>query len=421
MAAALLAGCGSAQAALEITVSGAEVAPRPIAVVQFAQPEGTDTDLAAVIAADLGNTGQFKPLPRDQMHEQPTEASQVTYRNWRVAAVDNVLIGRLTRRGGKTVVSFELFDVLRQTKLVGYDITVPDPRRLRYTAHQIADIVYEKLTGVPGYFNSQIAYVARTGTGKARRWQVVVADADGLNPIAVVTSSEPLMSPSWSPDRQQLAYVSFEHGGRSSIYIHTLATQQRRRLLQERGINGAPAWSPDGRELAVALSFERSPDLYVVDVASGQRRQVTNHFALDTEPAWSPDGRQIAFTSDRGGQPQVYVVSSAGGEARRVTFEGRQNLCPRFSPDGKSLVLINVEGNSQRVAVLDLESRALRLLGEGPLDESPSFAPNGAVVVYAAQGKRGAELATVTLDGRYRQRLSQAGDVSNPAWSALVR
>jgi len=419
-AAFLLAACGSAHAGLEITVSGGEVAARPIAIVPFAQPAGTGTNLADIIAADLARSGQFQPLPTADMLERPTDATRVDYRNWRLVGVDNVVVGELRRVAGRLSVRFQLLDVLRASTLAAYDVEVPDARRLRPVAHQIADLVYEKLLGIPGYFNSQIAYVAAQGQGPSRLFQIVVADADGVNPVTVATSREPLMSPSWSPDRRQLAYVGFERG-RSAIYIHTLATGHLRRFVQERGINGAPAWSPDGRELAVTLSFERNPDIYVIDVATGARRRVTDHFAIDTEPAWSPDGRHIAFTSDRGGQPQVYIVGAAGGEPRRVTFQGRQNLRPRYSPDGRSLVLVNVDETGYRIGLLDLSTRALRVLSDGPLDESPGFAPNGAVVIYAAQGQQGAELATVTVDGRIRQRLSQPGDVREPTWSSLIR
>jgi TolB protein len=420
LAALLFAACAPAHAGLEITVSGGEVAARPIAVVPFAQPGDAGTDLAEVIAADLGRSGQFQPLPPNDMLEKPTDASQVNFRNWRVVAVDYVVVGQMRRAGAKLTVQVQLLDVLRANVLQTYTVEAPDSRRLRPVAHHIADLIYEKLTGTPGYFNSQIAYVSATGQGKGRLFQIFVADADGVNATRVAWSQEPLMSPSWSPDRTQLAYVGFERG-RSVIYVHTLATGKVTPFVQERGINGAPAWSPDGRQLAVTLSFERNPDIYVIDVATRSRRQLTQHFAIDTEPAWSPDGRQIAFTSDRGGQPQIYVVSASGGEARRVTFEGKQNLRARYAPDGKSLVLVNVENNNYRIGLLDLATRNLRLLSDGPLDESPSFAPNGAVVIYSAQGRQGAELATVTVDGRYRQRLAEAGDVREPAWSTLIK
>ena len=419
--AVLLLAAPVAEAALEITVSGGEQAAQPIAVVPFGRPSDVTVDLAEVIAADLARSGQFAPIPAADMLERPTDIAQVNYRNWRALAVDNVVVGQLLRDGtGRMTARFQLVDVLRAQQLMAYDVPVPDPRRLRPVGHQIADLIYEKLTGVSGYFNSQIAYVAATGKVDSRVYQIVVADADGNSPVTVATSREPLISPAWSPDRKQLAYVGYERG-RSAIYIHTLATGELRRFVSEKGINGAPAWSPDGRSLALTLSFEKNPDIYVMDLASGSRRQLTQHFAIDTEPAWSPDGKQIAFTSDRGGQPQVYVVPASGGDARRVTFEGKQNLRPRYAPDGKSIALVNVNETGYRIGLLDLATRELRVLSSGPLDESPSFAPNGAVIIYSAQGKQGNELATVTVDGRIRQRLTQPGNVYEPAWSSLIR
>ena len=404
---------------LEITVSGGEIAAQPIAIVPFAKPADVTVDLAGIVASDLERSGQFKPIPPQDMLEKPTSPAQVDYRNWRTLAVDTVVVGQVLRGSNGTLsVKVQLLDVLRAKELVGYDVPVPDPRRLRPVAHQIADLIYEKLTGVPGYFNSQIAYVAATGKPESRLFQIVVADSDGSNPVTVASSREPLMSPAWSPDRRALTYVGFERG-RSAIYIHNLASGDLRKLVSERGINGAPAWSPDGRSLAITLSFEVNSDIHIIDLASGSRRQLTKHFAVDTEPAWSPDGREIAFTSDRGGQGQIYIVNASGGEARRVTFEGKQNSRARYSPDGKSLLLVTRDAGGDRIGLLDLKTRELRMLSEGPLDESPSFSPNGAVVIYAAQSR--GELATVTVDGRIRQRLSQPGDVREPAWSPVSR
>lgn len=421
IAAVFLAAAGSAQAGLEITVSGGEVAAQPIAIVPFGKPGDVSLDFASVISSDLSRSGQFLPLPPEDMLEKPVDAAAVDYRNWRTLAVDNVVVGQVRKHAsGQLSVRFQLLDVLRAQVLLTQEVPVADSRRLRPTAHLIADLIYEKLTGVPGYFNSQIAYVAVTGKTGSQLSQIVVADADGFGPVTVATSREPLLSPTWSPDRRQLAYMGYERG-RSAVYIHTLATGELRKLVAERGVNSSPAWSPDGRSLAVTLSFESNPDIYVIDVASGARRRLTTHFAIDTEPTWSPDGRDIAFSSDRGGQPQIYVVSAAGGDARRLTFEGRQNLRPRYSPDGKRLALVNQDETGYRIGVLDLNTRELRIVSSGPLDESPSFAPNGAVVIYAAQGRLGAEIATVTVDGRIRQRLSQPGDVRDPAWSPAIR
>lgn len=409
-----------ALASLEISVEGGTTAAQPIAIVPFAKTADVQLDFAQVISSDLARSGLFQPLDPNDMLEKPSEAGQVNYRNWRAVAVDNLVVGKVFRKNGALTVQFALLDVLRGQQLAGYDVPVPDPRKMRPVAHQIADIIFEKLTGTPGPFNSQIAYVAASGKPENRLFQIIVADSDGADPVTVATSREPLMSPAWSPDRSKLAYVGFERG-RSAIYIHTLATGDLKRISNERGINGAPAWSPDGRQLALTLSFEKNPDIYVVDVATMQRRQLTQHFAIDTEPAWSPDGRTIAFTSDRGGGPQVYTVPSAGGEAKRVTFEGKQNTRARFSPDGKSLVLVNVGDSGYRIGLLNLATRDLQILSNGPLDESPSFAPNGAVVIYAAQGRQGAELATVSVDGRIRQRLTQPGDVREPAWSPMIK
>jgi TolB protein len=417
----LLGASRPATAALEITVTGGETSARPIAIVPFAQPADVPTDLAAIISADLARSGLFDPLEPGGMLERPSHASQVNYRNWRAVAVDNVVVGALRRDArGVMTVQFQLLDVLRGQQLAGFDVTVPDPRNLRPVAHHIADLVYEQLTGVPGCFNTQIAYVATTGGPENRVYQIVIADADGHNPKTWARSLEPLISPSWSPDRRKLAYVGYERG-RSAIYIQSIETGELSKFVSEKGINGAPMWSPDGRSLALTLSFGSNPDIYVMDVATGARRQLTHHFGIDTEPAWSPDGRQIAFTSDRGGQPQIYVVPATGGEARRVTFEGRQNLRPRFSPDGRSLALVNVDETGYRIGLLDIATRELRILSAGPLDESPSFSPNGAMVIYSTKGSQGNELATVSVDGRIRNRLAQPGNVYEPAWSPLIR
>ncbi|MEK6805328.1 MAG: Tol-Pal system beta propeller repeat protein TolB [Pseudomonadota bacterium] len=408
-------------AELEITISGGETGAQPIAVVPFAAAAPAPGDLAAVIEADLARTGLFKPLRREDMLETPTQASQVDYKNWSAVGVEHVVLGELNpAASGKSILAFNLLDVVRGESRLAGEVAMNSPSRWRSTAHIAADRIYEKLTGVRGVFDTQIAYVTASGTGRKRLFQVIVADADGVNPVTVASSREPLMSPSWSPDRRRLAYVGFEKG-RSAIYLHALATGELRKLTFERGINGAPAWSPDGRTLAVTMSFESNPDIYLVTVDSGQRKRLTEHYAIDTEPAWSPDGKEIAFTSDRGGQPQIYVVSSSGGSAKRLTFEGRQNLCPEYSPDGKSIAMINSDDAGYRVGIMDLQTRNLRVLSDGPLDESPSFAPNGATLIYASQGRKGAELATVSVDGRSRQRLTQSGDVREPSWSPLGR
>ena len=411
----------AAHAALEITITGGDTGAVPIAVVPFNSLPGYELDVAEVVESDLERSGLFKALPREDMLESPNRPEDINWRNWRALGIEQVVIGSLRKDPlGGVSVRFQLMDVYRATQVLGYDIPVLDARNLRSVAHQVADYIYEKLTGIPGVFNTQIAYVAGRGPANDRSYEMIVADADGANPRTVARSREPLMSPAWAPDGKRLAYVAYENG-RTAVYIHELSTGVARKLVSEKGINGAPAWSPQGDRIVVTMSFEKNPDIYVIDVASGRRLQLTDHWGIDTEASWSPDGRRIAFTSDRGGQPQIYVVDADGGDARRVTFSGRQNLNASFSPNGDKLVLVNLDDAGYRIGLLDLSTQDLRILSEGGLDESPSFAPNGAVVIYSKQSNAGAELATVTTDGRVRQRLRQPGDVREPAWSPYAR
>ncbi|MDP3856178.1 MAG: Tol-Pal system beta propeller repeat protein TolB [Stagnimonas sp.] len=408
-------------AALEFTVSGGDVGAKPIAVVPFATPADINFDVAGIVEADLVRSGLFDALPRTDMLEKPTAVNQIDYRNWRTLNRENLVLGSLSRSPqGGVAVRFFLMDVYRGQQMIGFDMPAVGPEQLRVVSHQIADLIYEKLTGQKGYFNTQISYVTAAGYGLARRFQLIVADADGYNPRTIASSKEPLMSPAWSPDGKKLAYVGYERG-RSAIYVHTLASGELRKFVAEKGINGAPVWSPDGSKMVVTLSFETNPDLYIIDIASGQRRRLTDHYAIDTEAAFSPDGGSLAFTSDRGGSAQVYVMPAAGGEPKRVTFQGKQNLRPRYSPDGKSLAVVNNEGGRYSIGLVDLQTGSLRVLTDGPLDESPSFAPNGGVIIYATTGSGSAELGTVTVDGRVHQRLRQPGEVREPAWGPYGR
>jgi len=418
---ALLMISSAAHADLDVVVTGIDTAATPIAIVPFAGLSAKEVDMAQVIDADLGRTGQFRTLSRGSMPEQPSDPAGLHQASWRSANTDYVVMGQARRdTAGNVSVRFYLVDTLRGAQLLAYDMPAASPGQLRYVSHQIADLVYEKLTGIKGAFTTKIAYVTANGLGNARRFELVVADADGYAPRAMAVSREPLMSPSWSPDRKQLAYVGYERG-RTAIYIHTLASGQVRKLVSEKGINGSPAWSPDGKSIAAVLSFEINPDIYIFDVASGSRRRLTDQYGIDTEPSWSPDGQTIIFTSDRGGQPQIYQVPVTGGDAKRITFVGKQNLRASYSPDGKSLVVVNYDDGRYRIALLDLASGSMKIISDGPLDESPSFAPNGMVVIYATQGRQGAELATSSIDGRTRQRMRQPGDVREPAWSPQIR
>ena len=295
---------------------------------------------------------------------------------------------------------------------------------MRDVAHQISDAVYEKILGVPGAFWTRIAYVSASGLGRDTRYALIVSDADGFNPHTVVTSNEPLLSPAWSPDGQKLAYVSFE-GGNSGIWIQDVATAAREKLTSFRGINGAPSFSPDGTRLAMSLSKGGNPDIYVMNLGSRHLTQVTNQLGIDTEPTWSADGASLYFTSDRGGRPQVYQVPAGGGGATRISFDGSYNASPSVSFDGKKIATAQGAGNVYRIALMDRSTGSPRwsMLSPGSLDESPSFAPNGSMLVYAAREGRNGVLYTVSADGRVRQRLvTQSGsDVREPAWSPYRR
>jgi len=421
------------QARLTIEITGGTEGAQPIAIVPFARPEGGGVfseDVAAIIAADLARTGRFRPMPHRDMMATPHTPEEVDLRDWRLVAMDNLVIGKVQRAAVSGYdISFVLFDVFRGTQLAAMTFT-SRASELRYTAHRIADVIYERLTGAPGVAATRIAYVTsayatsdrnRGGQGVNQRVKLEVADADGHNPQTIVSSRDPIMSPAWSPNGRQLAYVSFENR-RTAIYLQELATGRRERIAGFKGINGSPAWSPDGRSLALTLSKGGNPDIYVLDLASRNLRQVTDHFAIDTEPAWSPDGSHIIFTSNRGGNPQIYRVPATGGAATRVTFENDYNGRASYAPDGRSILCVTRVDGSFRIGLLDLNTGMMRSLSGGRLDESPSFAPNGTMVIYATHhGGRGI-LAAVSVDGSVSQRLSQGlNDVREPAWSPLLR
>jgi TolB protein len=407
----LAATPGRAQLRLDITQGVRDAVP--IAVVPFGgQAEGAATDVAAVIASDLRMSGRFAPLERRDLVERPTTGAEIRYEDWRLLAADFIVVGRLE----PGAVAFELHNVRTGAALLVQRLPTSEPAS-RATAHRIADLVFEQLTGIPGVFSTRIAYVAVTGRPPAQRYRLVVADADGFNPRTVLESGEPVMSPAWSPDGRDLAYVSFE-GKASAIYVQRLATGERSRVSARAGINGAPAWSPDGRKLALTLSRDGNLDIYTLELATQSLTRVTSDDAIDTEPEWSRDGRSIYFTSDRAGSAQVYrVVLDEARKAERITFTNSYNARPRMSPDGKELALVSLDRGGYRIAVLNLESRNLRVLTNGRQDESPSFAPNGALVIYATrEGGRGA-LAFASSDGAFQQRLSSdQGDVRDPAW-----
>jgi TolB protein len=343
--------------------------------------------------------------------------------DWKADGNDYVAVGRVTPLpDGQLAVDFDLVNVLNGQRLTSQRFTAA-PNALRNAAHRVSDAIYEKIVGVRGAFATRIAYVAVNGQPPAQIFQLIVADADGENPRMVLESRQPLMSPAWSADGQWLAYVSFENH-RSAVYVQEVRTGERRQVSARAGINGAPAWSPDGRKLALTLGGAGgNPDIYVLDLATQDLTRVTDDPAIDTEAAWAPDGRSLYFTSDRAGGPQIYEVGlQSGARPKRITFEGTYNARPRISADGKELAMVTLDQGNYRIAVQDLQSGAVRVLSRGRLDTSPSFAPNSAVLIYSDQeGERGV-LATVAVDGLTGQRLkSDLGEVREPVWGPFVQ
>jgi TolB protein len=407
---------GWAQLRLDITQGVQDAVP--IAVVPFGgQVEGSGADVAAVIAGDLQMSGRFAPLERRDLVARPTSGEEIRFEDWRLLRSDFIVVGRVEPAGQGATTTFELFNVRTGAALLSQRIpnSASDQRAV---AHRIADMIFERLTGIRGAFSTRIAYVSVDGRPPSQRYRLVVADADGFGPRTIVESSEPLMSPAWSPDGQFLAYVSFE-GKASAIYVQRLADGERRRVSARAGINGAPAWSPDGRRLALTLSRDGNLDVFTLELATQALTRLTTNDAIDTEPEWSKDGRSLYFTSDRAGSAQVYRVSTdAPGKVERVTFIGSYNARPRLSPDGKELAVVTLDRGGYRIGILDLETRNLRVITDARQDESPSFAPNGAMVIYATRDRGRGSLAIASSDGRFKQRLSSdQGDVREPAWS----
>lgn len=356
------------------------------------------------------------------MLQKPTDGTDVDFDDWSILGVEAVIIGRVTQTGENAYsVQFQLFDVFGRDQLVGY--RMPASRgTMRRVAHRAADMIYEKLTGIKGVFDTKVAYVTAQPRGNGRLYSLIVSDQDGENEFKIMESTDPIMSPAWSPDSRRLAYVSFE-GNKSSIFVQTLRTGSRIQVSSKAGINGAPAFSPDGRKLVVTLGgVDGNLDIHVLDINSRQSQRLTTHRAIDTEGSWSPDGRYIYFTSDRSGGPQIYRVAADGGTPERITFEGSYNARPRLSPDGAKLAMVHNDRGNYRIAVLDLERKDLLVLSVGNQDESPSFAPNSDTLIYATRQGRNGVLETVSADGLIRQRLaSGGGDVREPVWSPFQR
>lgn len=413
----LFAGLAQAQLTIEIT-RGVD-SPARIAVVPMGWSGSAPLaeDLSEIVSANLIRSGQFETIPQRDMLSFPRTDSEVHYRDWRALNAEYLLIGNIERRGGRYHVDYELFDVPGQRKLLVRHSVDGTETQLRDLAHHISDKVYEAVTGIPGAFSTQIIYVEAFSDRQPEEFRLMQADADGARPRLLLESNQPILSPIWSPDGRRVAYVSFETT-RPAIFVQDLASGQREQLTDFEGLNGAPAWSPDGRQLALVLSKDGNPEIYTLDLQTRQLTRVTNHFAIDTEPSWTKDGEAIIFTSNRGGRPQIYQVTLASGRVERLTFEGPFNARGRISPDGKTLVMVHQRRGVFHIATQNLETGDMRILTETEWDESPTIAPNGAMLMYATRHNGKGILAAVSMDAGTRFRLpSKQGDVREPAWS----
>ena len=418
---ALMCVVAPAQAQFVVEVTKGQTEAIPIAIVPFAPAGANDVafDVSQLVADDLSRSGRFKTMDRKDMIEQPHTGANISFDDWRRLNNDYMLVGSLQSAGpDRFTVTYELYNVLTRQRMLGFQISSNRPG-LRLAAHQIADAVFEKILGIRGAFATHIAYISVTGKVPARNYQLIVADADGENPHVVTQSSEPIMSPAWSPDGSSLAYVSFEEH-LPTVYVQQLRSGERRRVSARAGVNQAPAFSPDGRKLALTLSTrEGNLDVYVMDVDSQALTRITDDPGIDTEPQWSRDGQALYFTSDRAGGPQIYKVGlRPGDKPRRLTFQGSYNARPRVSPDESQLAFVTQEDGGYRIASLDLRGRGdVQVLTKGHADVSPSYAPNGAVILYATRDKGRGVLALVSSDGRVQEKLATGeGELQEPAW-----
>ena len=404
-----------ALAQFKVEVSGVGLTQLPIAIAPFRGEAQAPQKMAGIVQADLERSGQFRGIDASGVALDETSRPDVAL--WKQKNADSLVTGSVARLAdGRFDVRFRLWDVVRSQDLGGQSYVVAQGD-LRLVAHRIADYVYEKLTGERGVFSTRIVYVTKSGS----RYSLWVADADGENAQAALSSPEPIISPAWSPTGGQIAYVSFE-SRKPVVYVHDVATGKRRLIANFRGSNSAPAWSPDGRSLAVTLSRDGNSQLYTIDASGGEARRLMQSPGIDTEPVYSVDGRSIYFVSDRGGAPQIYKVASSGGNAERVTFTGNYSISPSLSSDGRWLAYISRTGAGFKLQVMDLASGAVQSVTDTTADESPSFAPNSRLIVYATQQQGREALMTTTLDGKIKARLAgQGGDIREPGWGPFQK
>lgn len=412
----------NAHALLEIEITQGVESAMPVAITLVAGNLPVEaTLLESVVYADLQRSGYFSIIDRKNYPQLVVKLDQVDYPKWRNVGIEALLSMTATLADeGKVRVQFELYDLVRKNRLLGHSVTI-NKNQLRKVAHKISDLVFEKLTGIKGAFSTRIAYISEGGDKNDKKYQVQIADADGYSPRTIFSSSKQLLSPAWSPDGRRLAYVSFEND-HSEIFVQDVSTGKRTKISSQPGINSAPAWSPDGLSIAMTLSSGGNPDIYIVDLENRKLRKLTDHYGIDTEAEWSPDGRFIYFTSNRSGAPQIYRVSFGGGTPKRMTFEGNYNAAPSVSADGNFIAMVHRNDGGYRIGLLDIERNSFSLLTDGVLDEAPSFAPNGSMIIYSNRHNNSTVLSAVSADGRVRQRLSlQKEKVREPSWSPFNR
>lgn len=412
-----------AQRVIEITRGNDKAAP--IAVVPFGWQGSTPLpeDMAEIVSNDLRNSGMFAPFDRRNMLSTPTQASEIFPRDWRILGVDYVIAGQVSVDPGSEQyrLQFSLYSVIREEVMMTRTVT-GTRSQLRDMSHHLSDLVFEEITGIKGAFNTKLLYVAAERFSVDNtRYTLQRSDYDGARAVTLLQSREPILTPSYAPDGQRIAYVSFE-SGRPEIFVHYIQTGRRERITSFEGLNGAPSWSPDGQRLAFVLSRDGNPEIYVMELASKQMRRITNHFAIDTEPDWM-DNNTIVFTSDRGGRPQIYKQNINTGATERLTFVGTYNANAKLSADGRTMVMVHrQEGNRNfQIAIQDLERGNLRVLTETSLDESPTVAPNGVMLIYATRQQGRGVLMLVSTNGRARSVIpTQFTDLRVPSWSPYL-
>lgn len=407
-----------AQAELEIVITAGEDNPLPVAVVPFAwgQTGFLNQDVAQIVENNLARSGYFRPIARESMLSRPESSAEIYLRDWRMIGAELIVVGKIQRQGGTYTIAYELFNVSSAKTLGAW--TLRGARDLRDAAHHISDVIYEKLIGLPGVFSTKLLYVTLSQNLSGRNvYHLKIADADGEREQSLAQSTEPILSPAWSPDGKKIAYVSFQ-SGRSGIYIQDRISGTQEKLTGFKGINGAPDWSPDGKYMALVLSKDGNPEIYIMDLAQKKLKRMTKHYAIDTEPRWAPDGKSIIFTSNRGGAPQIYRLAVLTGKVKRITYEGNYNARGELTPDGKDLIMVHQNRGTFHIAVQNLERDTFTILTETDLDESPSIAPNGSMLIYATLFEGKGVLGAVSINGKVKYRLpAKVGEVREPVWS----